>query len=286
MKNTITRPQYGTLTQGYLFTCAETEDYSGCEVYGLVITARCDVAHDKAQVFNYIPVVTLDDWIHRDGKRLLLERIRNDSEQQARNQLKQCKFSPNILDTLPLEKVLDTLFKDNNLSKAEKAAKDKLILIRDKLDHVEEIGSSNDSRRFVMLANNHGSHRDTLISELTNQRLNGYYFLPCVEHNGSDSGYVIRLREVQRIPRVFAEKIAIGLSREDYVTLSTDDPRLNGPFNFSRAELAMPVGCISSPILEHIMQSFSSLFCRIGLPDLDPKYIATLWEKQCSVMEL
>ena len=63
MADYISAPKLGFLTQGTLFTCAAAEDYGGCNVHGLVITARCDVAQNKAAVFNYLPVVSLDDWV-------------------------------------------------------------------------------------------------------------------------------------------------------------------------------------------------------------------------------
>jgi hypothetical protein len=47
----------------------------------------------------------------------------------------------------------------------------------------------------------------------------------------------------------------------------------------------MPVGVLSSPFIEHLMQSFSSMFARIGLPDLENEYLATIWQSQPSVAE-
>lgn len=55
-------------TQGTVFSCAYAEDYTDTSVYGLVITARCDAAQDKAPIFSYIPVVSLPDWVLCDGR--------------------------------------------------------------------------------------------------------------------------------------------------------------------------------------------------------------------------
>ena len=42
----------------------------------------------------------------------------------------------------------------------------------------------------------------------------------------------------------------------------------------------MPVGTLPSPLIEHLMQTFSLLFVRIGLDDIPPSYLHELWERQ------
>ena len=81
----VTFPNPGPMTQGTIFSGAVAEDYNGCETFGLVITARCDVANDKAETYNYLPVVRLNDWIHRDGRLILGERLQKEAEAGLRS---------------------------------------------------------------------------------------------------------------------------------------------------------------------------------------------------------
>ena len=63
----ITRPILGEMTQGVVFAGAFADNYRNAPVWGICITARCDAAHDKAQVFNYLPIVRFEDWLVVDG---------------------------------------------------------------------------------------------------------------------------------------------------------------------------------------------------------------------------
>lgn len=83
----------GSLNQGTLFSCGAAEDYAGCDVHGIVITARCDVANDKAQIYNYLPVVKLDDWLKRDGRILIAERGIKTTFGEMKNALKDVGYN-------------------------------------------------------------------------------------------------------------------------------------------------------------------------------------------------
>src|SRR5687767_12791788 len=108
---TIVRlPVRGELTQGAIFSAALAEDYDQCAVWGLVITARCDIANDKAPVWNYLPVVRLEDWLHRDGRSLLVERVHSDQRSKLKSLLRESGFSPSILDTEAPEHIVQRLF--------------------------------------------------------------------------------------------------------------------------------------------------------------------------------
>ena|ERR1035437_6615957 len=110
MNGAVDRPRDRFLTQGTIFTCAVAEDYAGCETYGLIITARCDIAHEKARAYNYLPIVTLDDWLRRDGRIILAERLRSDAMEKMEKLLKHNSFAESILTTQTPRLILNTLF--------------------------------------------------------------------------------------------------------------------------------------------------------------------------------
>lgn len=267
----------GHLTQGYIFSGARAEDYADCEVHGLVITARCDVEQDKAEVFNYFPVVRLSDWKNRDGKRIFCSRVKKQIRSGSRDILLHAGFSPSILEYQSIAQILDRLFPRKSLDKRIKNARSRAIAFLQQEQLLSKTLGSDDETDLNQLSDEFHKLRNGLLKELVEQRLNGYYFLPRVDVADTDRGYVVILREIQHVPRDIARKIANGLSRDEYEefmqTRIVDDQALN----WSKTAYSMPISCLASPFLEHLMQTFSNLFCRIGLPDPDVSKVDVLW---------
>ena len=280
MADHISAPKLGTLTQGTVFTCAAAEDYAGCIVYGLVITARCDVAQNKAAVFNYLPVVTLNDCVHRDGRILLCDRIAKNLLGRMRAALRSAKYSESIMLTQPPEAILDTLFSAASTSKSDQKARAAFQELARDYRQILETHESDPSELLARgVANKHSSDRDTLLRELVHHKLNGYYFLPSIAPNGSDQGYVVLLREIRHIPRDLAARIGDGISAEEYAALCAERPHFGSRLSFEREPFGMPIGLLASPYTEHLMQVFSMLFSRIGLPDPDQSYVESIWHR-------
>ena len=98
-KAVVVYPEGGPPTQGTIFSCAVAENYVGCQTCGLIITARCDAANDKVRCYNYVPVVTLNDWVHRDGRVILAERLMAETLGGLRGTLTDAGLSASILET-------------------------------------------------------------------------------------------------------------------------------------------------------------------------------------------
>jgi hypothetical protein len=281
MKSALVSPRFGPLTQGTIFSCAVAEDYAECRTYGFIITARCDVAHDKARTYNYVPIVNLNDWLHRDGRILLGERLRSETVGKLKDALKEAGFSPSILETEPPRSVLTTLFPLTGAS--SKAAK-----VRIRFDElcrryelaVRSIESDPSMRTCIVLANSAPKLRDKMIEELTSHRLVGYYFLDQIEPDGDDMGYVALLREVQLMPRLLAHAIGAGLDVRLFSQMCDADPAMRGRLRIPTGDLAMPIAVVASPNVEHFIQSFSLLFGRVGIDNIELSYVATLWGRQ------
>lgn len=115
----------------------------------------------------------------------------------------------------------------------------------------------------------------TLLKELTQQRLSGYYFLPSVYDSEDDLGYVVLLREVKHLSRSAAAAIAAGIDRTE-----VSDRNGSLDLDFGIESFAMPIGEISSPAIEHILQTFAQLFGRIGLDDLSTDFLHAIWSRR------
>jgi hypothetical protein len=260
----IEKPVLGQITQGTIFTAVTAESYLNIPVWGLCITARCDVAHEnKARVFNYLPVLRYEDWILQDGAYILIERIWSVVFGKAKEFLVQKGKSSSVLDSYPPVQIAKNLFPD---ARDEKDLA-KFLEIASKLEKISEARRSIplSKKSFSEIASLDKKVSEKTIKELWANQLQGYYFLPNIgetEHSSS-CGYVVLLREVHHVSRNLANAVARGISKQD---TSKDAPKSH-VCNFSVFDFAYPTGKIQSPWVEHLMQQFSLLFSRIGLPD-------------------
>ncbi len=281
--NPIEEPKLGNLSQGTVFTCAAAENYCDTKVFGLVITARCDIAQSKVQIFNYLPLVSFDDWIHRDGRAILCDRIMRQITGKMKAALKKSGFSESILKAQPPDLILRTLFPILPNGK-KNSTRDQFSQYVTEHEGVSRCQASAPNDKLIIgVADQFCGERDTLVRELVTQRLNGYYFLQSAFPGVERPGYVVLLREIYHIPQALGVKIASGISYDEYRLACVDRNDFCERLCFTHDDFAMPIGILSSPFIEHLMQSFSTLFARIGLPDLESKYIDTIWISQPSV---
>ena len=270
------RPVLGRLDQGDIFSCAHAEGYHQYNVYGLTITARCDIAQDKAEFYSYLPVVPLRAWWHVDGFRILCYRARRQQMGALRDALVQAGHSPSITDSEPPSRILQVLFHKGRTDVSSRLRKRiaTILELMERLDDWDQSGATTANVRAACQALS--TLRTSLMAELVSQRLLGFYFLSQIEFEGDDSGYVVCLRDVRHLPRTVALLVRSGLPKH----LDSASKEIDACLSFNHEDFAMPVGTLPSPLTEHLMQTFSQLFIRIGLDDLPDSYLSGLWERQ------
>lgn len=254
----------GLLTQGTVFNCATAFRYPKKEVFGLTITARCDVAQEKYRLLNYVPVVRLDDWLQVDGLEILLDQERKQQLGGIKSALTDADLSPNLVLSVPLSEVISVHFgaesKDRGLAKI----RERLKKIASELEAVEA-SRANPRACLSWLTENRLKSIRQLIKGLFDHKVMGYYFLERLHPNTEVEGFVCLLREGSSLPKEIAEELANGLSTERWSELAHQG--LQGRFEFLDLDLAGPVAQLGSPTIEHIMQSYANLFGRIGIAD-------------------
>ncbi|MGN8159956.1 hypothetical protein ACS8YF_14940 [Salinisphaera sp. SWV1] len=258
----IANPRKDKLDQGYIFTGARAENYEGKQVFGIVITARCDVANKKVRLINYLPVVNFTDWLFFDGRIILSERIKNSAIGKAKNCLKTIDIDPELVSGVNLSSIRAAHF-----STADKRVKKQGEIFDDAREEIRLCNETlkGDSEKYTRLLEEKAKDLTSLTRELVDHRLSGYYFLDSLDTSGEENdGYVVLLRQVNTLPFWLAEKISRGLQTTRIAEMN------NGGYNYlshSDYGAAMPIGCLKSPDVEHLMQSFSALFSRIGIED-------------------
>lgn len=276
----ITKAAAGPLTQGTIFSCALAEDYDGCEVYGLVITARCDVTNDKVDVYNYIPIVTFDDWIVRDGARSIAERTLKSSIGEMKSILTQNGIASSILNTISYNEIIRTIFDAEDSTPKIKSRREHFVKHVRRYEAARAcIESTPPTSASNFLLNLEKAEAGKLVKELCSNSIAEAYYLPAVEPQGDGSGYVALLREIRHIPRILAKAIASGLDKANYAALRAAHARCGDRLSILDDGFAWPTGVIQSPFIEHLMQRLTLLFSRIGVSDVSEATVKRLQAK-------
>lgn len=278
-------PLNGPMTQGTVFTCAVAEDYPDSVTHGLVITARCDVSNDKVQTFNYLPIVSLNDWLSRAGRVIISQRLMKETVGKMKSTLVEAGYSTSILGTESPHSVLQTLFPPGKGSAEKMHVRFQDLCARYDLATLG-VSDHPPNGACIQVAKAAPKLRDSMISELVHQQLAGHYFLSQIRPDGDDAGYVVLLREIHALPRTAAHAISDGLDANCFAEMCAGEPGLRGRLRVASGELAMPLSVVRSPNIEHLMQAFSLLFNRIGIADPDPNYITQLWIRQPGNVEI
>lgn len=96
------KPFYGILTQGCIINGCTSESFPKEEVFGLVITPRCDLDHEgKVATVHYVPVVPFELWfrviarpvIKKQWKRELANKLNNEFSSAGAGNIMDVMFS-------------------------------------------------------------------------------------------------------------------------------------------------------------------------------------------------
>jgi hypothetical protein len=223
------------------------------------MTARCDLEHGKASVINYLPIISFQDFLHRNLAYPLAKRSLKEAEQEVIRALREKGIPDSCITTFPLQRIVD----NETAGAQRKSLTQKLELI----ETAKEILSSRHApsielaKRLLAKATKPAK---SIAADLIKQQVAEYYFLQSVDlHETPRDGFVVLIRYMQTMPTSLMEKIACGVGKEDSDCVSGAGAYLT----FDYDPIAMVVGVLRSPDMEHLGQHFASLFTRVGLED-------------------
>lgn len=262
-------PKKELLTQGTIFSCGFAENYEGIRVHGLILTARCDAAQKKVPIYSFIPVVSLTDWLVKDGGEIALQRCIDAQKNSIEEIFKAQGISPSVLRTKEYseirEKLLLPMLNNRRISTEKLEKIDRYFSIISACKSA--ISSKTDA--LVKQALPHAKKQvESILKELASNKLVGHYLLkdmPTERESARDS--VALLREIHHMPSLLSERILEGIDHRSWV-----DSPLNSaccPVFVSEDDYCVAVTRLRSPRIEHLMQSWSLLFTRIGVDDID-----------------
>lgn len=265
----------GEFVQGTIFTCGLSASYPNVPVLGLLITARCDTAQDKTEVYNYIPLIPVEAWIEKEGLELVAKRAMASELGSIKKALTEAGMAHSIINFVDYDTILTEL--EAGSSKQEKAIAKRFSQATVAFRRASAILDKSDrtlGEALTFLDANDGLYK-SLVRELMTNTLAEFHYLERSDIGEETRGYVALMREIRFISAALGKRIAVGLDAEEFNSLrETLFPSLNHIRFSAKHDFAMPLSCVSSPFIELIMQRFANLFSRIGVADISKDRIA------------
>jgi len=252
-------PVINKMDQGYLFSGGRSELYVGKNVLGIIITPRCDIAHDKADEIHYLPVVDGSDWKATEFPEIFCTKLQSDTETAIEKKLASMEIPPSIVRQFIPEDVADILGAKNTPDKDVKQILKQIGILR----KIADYRKNNDFSVFNQLLLDNVGTRKTIIKDIVEGRSTKYHILEC-----GDTYYFVRLREIKRLQYSFFHRIGGGIHFDD---LTDEDRNKNDIADLGQDDMIAPERVLKSPFIEHLVQRFMHGFSRIGVDDIDNK---------------
>ncbi len=253
-------PIIGEITQGSIFNGAKSREYPNSkDVYGIVISPRCDIEQKKAPLYYYLPAIKMEDWVNVDFPPIYASALETDVKKILKSVINECKESETILYKMTATEVERIIKKHKpQLSKkiAEKVEMLKALELYKKGGKFSDVTSKDSS-----------GIRRSIFDELIIHKNPNFYFL---EHK-NEGGFVLRMREISRLTPDMLFKLANGVDGK----LTTKEMEENDLRQLEDGELYMPLFVVKSPFMEHIMQHFVQQFNKIGIEDVPKEFTDT-----------
>lgn len=235
------------VTQGTIINNCVADKYS-CEIWGVIVTPRCDLAHTgKVTHVHYLPVIPFDEWYKVDGLEYLWTKAleRNKKKLQAICNTK--GFPTKRLNENQLIELCDSLPDSQDKSK-----------LKDIIDNLYRLERSNP---IEYNPNHDEKHR--LISNLRKGELPSFYLIE--DWRDRNNYMVILLRDLKRLEYSVAMQLSKGIEETSIKNQSRND------FLYSKSKelIYNSEAEIDSPYIEQLMERFSHNFCRIGVDDMN-----------------
>lgn len=268
------KPIVNRMTQGSIINGCVADAFPGEEVFGLIITPRCDVSHEgKVDSVHYLPVVPFERWFEIIAKPKIKDIWKKSLLNKLDSKFKNAKVGKEVMSAnFSYEDLISIC--DAKVNK-ENDKKD----IKGLLDSYFE-KNEDDFDLFLLDAETKGifDKKHELFKYLL--RLEGnnippYYLLESWLDFGIDKHLVVMLRDVHRVQFSTAMRIKEGVFESEFTELDLKYNDLflqNDPKNFFWVQAE-----INSPFIEHIMQAFVYNFSRIGVDDRPGKTIDSLF---------
>lgn len=256
-------PELGKIDQGYIFYGGIADSYLNSDVWGIVITPRCDIANRKVPTYHYLPIVKYSDWLLVDYKELLYKRINSQLIGELKSFLKENGFSSEIAKSFSISQIAERL--SPRLSNQKKV--ERLDSIKNKILEIDDFYKNTTVEKLQDITKKYIKIAQVINNEIILNQNYSFYLLE--SWNKEDDYYVVLLRDIRCIKKDIFFTIGQGIlydnitddiyNKNDLKRLSNQDEMI-----FVETELC-------SPYIEHLIQMFFHNFGRIGIDEISPR---------------
>lgn len=251
LRNVYIHPNFSGITQGSIISGVYHKQYPNSDVFGCIITPRCDLARGiEVPTVHFLPVVDFGDWFKKDGRDVIISKGKKSLFNKLHGLLPKDEFADNIFESgLPIEVLRKMIEKSENIKEKGEAIRLFDAYTQDNEDAYEESTKKGLSK--------------TLINELFGDKAASFYLLE--SWDDPDNIKVILLREILVMDKEIANRYLYGFMENEVEQeiLATNNLRCSKDLHVEYEIIAQ----ITSPIIEHIMQRFAYNFTRIGVED-------------------
>lgn len=289
---------YGKITQGSILGNIRIENFPDTPYYGIIVTARCDIANCKVPRFHYITAAPITTWYNTEG---LLSAIQEYYSKQLNTLLERWKKNipiDNLKSKSPteiIEEIQHSLKQEEESSSQFEKKKETTINELNNISKYYNIFTIKNDESKSYLNNTEIKRRaDNILSDVIHEKRKHYCFLPFksyMEHPTSTDlekqfdGLIVNLLDICILDYDTAEKIE--KQELDYDKLSEDGRnKYNKQFFLDKDHtMIFPEQCIKSPYVEWLMQQFSNAFIRIGIDTPDKTKLFQHWNNKLKTQE-
>lgn len=251
------------LTQGSIINKCLASDYPDSEVWGIIITPRCDLAREiKVSTIHYLPIVDFECWYKVDGLKIIYKRELADIKSKLNSMAESFLNIKNICSQGLTKENYNKLLESYPKSKE----KEKFQSVIEEFFYINAVSICNYSPKDKI--------KKKVIQDLLDNNLASFYFIEDWNRTiNVPTHKVIILREVKSFDRDIAKKLTTGFIENEYD--STYIVNNNLKTSNGRDNIYNIITELNSPFIEHIIQGFSHNFCRIGVDDIEKENIST-----------
>ena len=251
-------------TQGSIICSIRSEKYPGTRCYGIIISARCDIAQTKVEKIYLLTAVDAKEWIGTNvGIHTVYKNEINGFANRLRSSLSPFQLSFDVLGTLSSEEADIILRETIQDPKSYR-------IIKNLFDEYSALQSGEPEKR-RQYVNSHSGTFSKFLKDISKGTINHYFFLPQSKYlmnNKNDEGLIVDLQDIFFIP--FQDLQTIQSPGIDILNLNRVDveerKRQKSIYYLEdESDYVAIEGTINSPWCELLIQRFSNDFIRIGV---------------------
>lgn len=244
---------------------------------GLIITPRCDFSHDKTPVVNYLPIVSVSEFIQSGGGFRLVHRECKKAEDAFKKTATEMRATHLVELGLSVSEIEDLTRSDSTTVEPGKLAK-QLATLREHENRKKALIDALGLKRLTkdQLKDWVPEKEVTkLVNEMVRNNVSDVHFMPsCPPLLPSPS--VLLLRHVLTSPISVLKAAGSCRVQADWMAAMVSNPI---PGYSQNSLLPERILRVKSPFLESAMARFAALYGRIGVRDLDAEELEEFVEE-------